>query len=250
MGIGKSRPIRGYSASSGISVKDHYMQRTEADKYQVLLNINFILGETGKTSPADMMKKVKGCLEIATPNLWGPDGSTLHINALTPDEAEALPKKLDPLDVKIEGGMRANAEMYTDELNCGEITHEILHLLGLCDEYKEPPIVAGNTYACRVVPEVSTIMKNPRIVYARAIARELTCKCDENCKCILGLSDENLKKIYVAPNIYDAVDVDFRTKFCKPPQVISGLVDTQSLTNPDRAMSLLIMNAQLLLIKV
>jgi hypothetical protein len=135
--------------------------------------------------------------------------------------------------------MRANAEMYTDELNCGEITHEILHLLGLCDEYKEPSIVAGNTYACRAVPEVSTIMKNPRVVYARAIPREIKCKCDENCQTILGLSVENLKKIYVAPNIYDAVDVDFRTKFCKPPQVVSGLVDTQSLTNPDRAMSIL-----------
>jgi hypothetical protein len=102
LGIGKSRRIRGYSASSGISVKDHYMQRTEADKYLVFLNINFILGDTGKISPADMIKKVKGCLEIATPNLRGPDGSTLDINALTPYEAEALIKKLDPVDVKIE----------------------------------------------------------------------------------------------------------------------------------------------------
>jgi hypothetical protein len=190
-------------------------------------------------NPSEMMERVKGCLLSAAPNLRGPDGSTLQINALTPDEAKELPKKLDPVDVTIESGLRANAEMYTDELNCGEITHEVLHLLGLCDEYKEPLLVAGNTYACRVVPEVTTIMKNPRAVYARASDVEITCKCDDDCQKVMSSSNQNLKNIFLAPDIYDAIDVDFRTTYCKLATNVLDVLETKSLSSyPDRAMIL------------
>ena len=88
-------------------------------------------------APEYYLKKTQRCIRKANEGMLGPNGKRLRI-------AIKRPLKTDTCDaantIKIHIGskdMRSNASKYESDISCNTIVHEVLHLLGLCDEYKE-----------------------------------------------------------------------------------------------------------------
>ena len=68
--------------------------------------------------------------------MLGPNGEKLNIVIEPPSAKEACEK--EPKTIKIGSREhRSNQMKYESDIDCPTITHEVLHLLGLCDEYKE-----------------------------------------------------------------------------------------------------------------
>ncbi len=124
--------------------------------YTAELNLNFVVPPEAPVTagsptpqPIDPRGVVEQCLRSAGPYLRGPDGQQLGIRLVDGAGSDAPP----PIDIRIgAAGMRANSREYPRELvetgvdafrqagNCETVTHEILHLLGLVDEYQEEMI--------------------------------------------------------------------------------------------------------------
>ncbi len=183
---------------------NYLLKKTAADAYEATLNLDFT-NSGGRMNSQEMMNKVQGCLADASVYMRGPGGARLNIKALSPQEVEAqLPRSERPLpgviniipdQVRLENGTMAaneiNSGNFHSNIDCPTITHEILHHLGLCDEYRETRtnIVPGLTrsraeeWSCRVVPSAPSIMKNQNEVYDGAIPQQFSCACvNEGCR--------------------------------------------------------------------
>lgn len=204
--------------SNYYSTGDYLLKRKKDGNYQAFVNVNFKRG-SGSLSPEAMMQRSKECLQEASPFMKGPDGSRIEMMVFSPNELEKLPKEERPnkKDITIEkAGARANAGAYPEDVPCGTIVHEMLHLLGLCDEYEEKSDDLKRMWNCRVVPKADSIMRNNYEVYPKAVAQELYCKCDRfPCSSVQKNGDENTKKMLLKANFYDVSDFKFRTSFCK-----------------------------------
>ncbi len=123
-----------------------YTVRREQDgSFSIPLNLTFTAdedydGEIPKDQvPAQYKKKVRECLKKANSKMLGPNGEKLKIVLEDPPN-----KKQDPCQeqsaeqIKIGSREhRSNAGKYKSDIDCPTIVHEVLHLTGLCDEYKE-----------------------------------------------------------------------------------------------------------------
>ena len=92
--------------------------------------------------PEYYMNKVQKCMDQANQKMLGPNGEKLNINIQAPtrqnkddcNRENAIQIAIGPL------GIRGHAKKYEPNFDCPTITHEVLHLLGLCDEYMETAI--------------------------------------------------------------------------------------------------------------
>jgi len=215
----------------------HYLlKRSKEGNYQAVVNVNFKTGG-GAVSPQEMMDRSKNCLNMASPYLKGPDGKTLQFSVLTPEESQKLPndERPQPYEVKIEPvGYGTNAGAYAQDVDCGTITHEMLHLLGLCDEYEETRPQYGNMWNCRVVTKVPSIMRDTG-AYKQALPQSTSCNCSsQTCSSIMKGTDENIKKIYTGASGYDIIDYKFRNAYCKE-DYING--PAKNLKDPSKALT-------------
>ncbi|WP_408098493.1 hypothetical protein ACJVC5_06155 [Peredibacter sp. HCB2-198] len=200
------------------STGDYLLKRKKDGNYQAFVNVDFKRG-SGSLAPEAMMQKAKGCLQEASPFLKGPDGSRIEMMVFSPEEIQKLPKEERPnkKDILIErAGARSNAGAYSEDLPCSTIVHEMLHLLGLCDEYEEQSTDLKAMWNCRVVPKADSIMRNSMETYSKAVGSELFCKCDRfPCSSVYKNGDENTKKMIGKYTFYDVTDHTFRSRFCK-----------------------------------
>ena len=74
---------------------DYLLKRKSDGNYQAILNVKFKSG-SGKLSTQEMMSRAKGCLEMASPFMKGPNGELMELIALTPEEINALPRGQRP----------------------------------------------------------------------------------------------------------------------------------------------------------
>lgn len=218
---------------------NYLLKRKPSGNYQAVLNVNFQKA-AGSVSPEAMMERARGCLSKAAPYMKGPDGKTLELVLMNPSEAGSLPSDSRPkkYDITIEGPQYGtNAASYAENVNCAVITHEMFHLLGLCDEYQEDRAqYAQYNWTCRVVTKVPSIMRDLS-VYNRAVGSTLNCDCSGNaCKSIMNSGDENLKSLYVSENINDLTNYQFRNKYCKE-EYLNG--NQKSSADPGKAVVLL-----------
>lgn len=217
----------------------HYLlKRTKEGDYQAVVSVNFKTGG-GSLPPQEMLKRSKECLDLASPFLKGPDGKRMQFSVITPDEAQKLPsdERPEPYNVSIEPvGYGTNAASYAQDVGCPTITHEMLHLLGLCDEYKEDRPQYGNMWNCRVVTKVPSIMRDLS-TFNQAVPKTTSCNCSsQTCSSIMKGSDENIKKIYTGQSGYDVIDYKFRNAYCKE-DYING--SAKSLQDPSKAVAIL-----------
>ena len=132
-------------SGTGLDASYTVMRNPDDDTYSIPLNLKFSAdddydGDTPRDQvPEYYMQKVQKCLDRANEKMLGPDGEKLKIVIQAPAEEDI--DNCDDSDIKeIKIGStehRSNAGKYEADINCLGITHEVLHLLGLCDEYEE-----------------------------------------------------------------------------------------------------------------
>ena len=87
--------------------------------------------------PNYYMKKAQECMQKANTKMLGPNGEQLKIVLKSPKENDPCQGR-NTKKIKIGSTVqRSHAGKYASDIDCPTITHEVLHLTGLCDEYKE-----------------------------------------------------------------------------------------------------------------
>ena len=140
---------------------DYLLKRKPDGNYQAVLNVKFEQAN-GSVNPSTMMNRVKSCMQEIAPYMKGPNNQMLELVVLTPEETHSLPSDQRPAlnTVKIQqAGFQTNSMNYAQDINCATITHELLHLLGLCDEYEEDRPEYGDQWNCRVTTSALSIMR-------------------------------------------------------------------------------------------
>ena len=130
---------------TGLDVFGSYTVRKESDgAYSVALNLEFSAGEDydGEVPkdqvPQEYLKKTQRCMEQANKGMLGPNGEKLKIIIQQPVKQDESNCRNEIKEIKIVSkDRRSNAGEYEAGIDCSTITHEVLHLVGLCDEYKE-----------------------------------------------------------------------------------------------------------------
>jgi hypothetical protein len=233
------------------STGNYLLKRRMDGNFQAIVNVNFIQA-AGIISPLEMMERTKKCLAEASPALKGPNNEQLEMIVLTPEETKKLPsdERPEPHSIKIEGPQfRSNADSYSQNINCATIIHEVLHLLGLCDEYQEKRAeFAQQAWNCRVVTKAPSIMRELR-TYEKAVGETIRCDCSgQTCRTIMNSSNENLKKFYTSIALHEASDFHFRTAYCKNEflPAKSGLLGDRALKKLQESETLLVIENRVL----
>lgn len=218
----------------------NYLLRRKSDgNYQAVLNVEFN-NAGGGISVSKMMEKAKYCLSAASKSMKGPKGEKLELSILSPSEIQSLPDDQRPAVNKInikESSYQTDAANYNDKVDCATITHETLHLLGLCDEYKETrPQFLKHNWTCRIVTKAPSIMRDLSF-FQDAVPQKVTCDCSSTtCRSIMKSADNNIKTLYTTLNAHDAIPYKFRNEYCK--NVAEDYVEGKSLDEPTKALLL------------
>ena len=128
--------------SSGTGLDREYIIRREKNgDYSVVLNLRFEAAQdykgpsTESDVPSHYKKEVLECLEKANPKMLGPNNEKLRI--ILEEKPSGQSQCPEPERViKIgRAGELSSSERYASDIDCPTVTHEILHQMGLCDEY-------------------------------------------------------------------------------------------------------------------
>ena len=120
------------------------VQRELDGSFSVPLNLTFYAdedydGDVPKSQvPSHYRDKVKQCMNKANTKMLGPNGEQLKFVIQEPPKDLCQKNNILSVDIAIgKKGMRSNSEKYEPNVGCSTIVHEVLHLAGLCDEYRE-----------------------------------------------------------------------------------------------------------------
>ena len=138
---GESRRV--YSGS-GIDTS-YPLQAQEGGGFVVPLTLQFEADEDydGPVSRSRVgrhyQKQAQECLKKASEKMLGPGGGKLNI-VIQPPPARTSTACPSGQVRKIKVGSkhhRSHSKKYSSDIDCPTITHEVLHLMGLCDNYEE-----------------------------------------------------------------------------------------------------------------
>lgn len=137
-----------------------------------------------------MMARTRYCFSQMQNRLTAPDGTRIELRLA--DSTATNPPPLTAIRVSTEGA-RANSEAWPRQISCPTIVHEVMHLMGLCDGYREtgirisddgnvihgqppkiPPADPGKVpstfaYNCRSIEPQDSIMSNQSILLENRI---------------------------------------------------------------------------------
>lgn len=199
----------------------NYTLKKIGSKYDVYIDYNFLNNKNSKVSPDKMRTRVDNCFKENTSLLKGPDGKFLNLTLMNDDLKMSIPKEMQPLTYNIsiaDEGFRSNMRKYESDINCEEIVHETLHLLGLCDEYeekrkgvwvnlntnrdydeekftqttaKEKGLVKRIAYNCRAsIKDPNSVMNDQQKAFKDARTNKVTCEC-KSAECNQYLKGDN-----------------------------------------------------------
>ncbi|MGE3610873.1 MAG: hypothetical protein AB7I27_14885 [Bacteriovoracaceae bacterium] len=199
----------------------YILHKKNDGNYQAILDLNFVY-QDGSFRSVEVMNRVRSCLKQVAPYLKGPDGKNLEILALTTDEMYKIqfPDGIIELPATQtiylqNSAYRSNVQNYRSGIECPTITHEILHLLGLCDEYRETDPSLREMARCRVVPRENSIMKDDFLAFNESVPLDITCSCESDlCKFMLSDKGSKYRKAYLNGGVLDIVPLDFRINHC------------------------------------
>lgn len=164
--IGKSNIVNFDRNSSPTRVPHKYeLTRVSPDKYKIRLNLrlqeNTLRARENTDLTKKMRSKIEKCLEWINPHLLGPDNKRLEIE-LIDNSSESNAKKYREIEnwitVSEEKIPRENSGFYSLQTSCPVVAHELLHLLGLVDEYQEPVLISWYEQDCRSFGPPDSIM--------------------------------------------------------------------------------------------
>lgn len=201
-------------APTGLS-GNYLLKKTGPKTHDVLVGIDVPAGGFGVTKE-EMQQRIQSCIKDVTPYLKGPGGEQLQLSIVSPQDTARMPINQRPpmnrVSIQSAGG-RSHSSSYEADIDCPTITHEVLHLLGLCDEYNG--VMDG--YNCRAVAQVSSIMGNHYGAFENSVDKTYECHCysDSTCERVKNSTDDQLKRIYLQPSFYGLTDFERRNKHCR-----------------------------------
>lgn len=217
------------SVEFGLDNSEYVIRRLPGNRYQALLNIEF----TGsRHDVAEMTTRVRSCMRQMSPYMRGPRGEKLEILLLEDKDLRRMPM-LPKLEVsrisvtKQPEGYRGNSRNFGTNFDCITVGHEILHHLGLCDEYPETNSSMAEAWKCRVVTTAPSYMRDMWYAFNTAVPTRTRCECNDDCKKIMAKGG-NQKAVYLSMNENDVIENDFKKIYC---QVGEGTVT--KTTNAD-----------------
>lgn len=210
---GEYKVVNRGGGDSPSKIQQRYLlERFDQNNLKATLALKFPDGEQGDK----MHKDVKECLDKMSNYFKGGNKEKIKVNIITKDERLKIPANKRPPVVNIqlqEAGARSHSMAYAADAGCGTMTHEVLHLMGLCDEYKEqstgyyvdvatgeildkdkgPDLKAAGKAkfvlaynACRSIAESNSIMSSHWRKINDTVKYKRSCKCPKNlCQSIL-----------------------------------------------------------------
>ena len=145
--VGESRTLNSESLNPTLIHQKYRILRRSDKEYIVTINPFF------KSKNEGMRNQMQKCLKIINPYLLGPNEEKLTIELASIDDKETPQHQIE---IQANPFGREHSEGYTDFIGCRTMAHEILHILGLIDEYKEPE----NRFKCRAIGPQDSVMHN------------------------------------------------------------------------------------------
>lgn len=181
--IGQTRIISRQSGDSttGINNPFHYvLTRQSESTYNVDLNIQI----EGNPSLAEgLLERAQRCIAHPHFRMRTESGNEIQLR-LNTEQASSLP--VTKISVQ-PAGARSTSRAWASDIHCNTIVHELLHLVGLCDEYPEYTLAEEQGQS-------PSFVESPRYQFdCRAVARSASIMADSNqgasyylkyCECI------------------------------------------------------------------
>jgi hypothetical protein len=207
LNVGESKVVDMSRFSSPTTIAHKYiLEKVKPNEYKVKLNLHFrenqILQDRPKKLGQKMQTKINQCLARQNPKLLGPNGEKLTIE-LVPLAEKHLPKYKEIksfIFVDDDETVRQNSHLYTKQIDCAVILHELFHLMGLVDEYQELEKIKSFEQDCRSFGPDDSIMTS-KIPPDWEEMEELTCNCDLGLACT-PYSKEEIKRMTSCPAPY------------------------------------------------
>lgn len=120
------------------------------------------LGLSQSATETEMRNRIRGCAALHQNALRGPNGEQFVLNPIVKKEDKTAWHIGVSNSVSIEKtpNYRSDSENYAENISCAAILHELLHLLGLVDEYEESDPASPFYRGCRVRGPDSSIMSD------------------------------------------------------------------------------------------
>jgi hypothetical protein len=132
---GESRSINVSDENSGSGVKQAFRVTRTPKGFNLDFKLNFANKANDDSLNAEIAQRTKECYANMSKYLKGPKGEELNLNLIP---AEDYSSNVPGVYIKIMGAdHRSNSSEWNKYIDCPTIIHETLHLVGLCDEYKE-----------------------------------------------------------------------------------------------------------------
>ena len=156
-----------------------------------------------------MIDRIRECIGMANDLLYY-QNQKINLHAYLKNQASKIPYEYRVSANQIDIGhdeLRENSKLYSYRSSCSTIIHELLHLLGLVDTYKETTLTydedingkktTKTAYDCRAESHKS-IMGKP-LVFDEAIAQTLQCQCDKPkvCQKLTKLKSNELRLFFL-----------------------------------------------------
>jgi len=188
-GLGESRIVMDFSTPIPARYRlSHRLVPGGTERYEAMVSVGLHAADSS-VSVADVARleaKLDRCLKALDPYLQGPDGERLIVRRSAPGEL-AGPAVAIGITSK---PARGHARLWRSDWGCAQIVHEVFHLMGLVDEYREPVFKA---FDCRAVGPDDSLMSYPQLAYERTTGwrQQVECSCagDEACRAELDSAD-------------------------------------------------------------
>lgn len=193
---------------TGVQMR-YNLARTTEDTYTASVALNYVPDPNPANAPSigasEMLEATRRCLENDSSLFETPSGKKLRIQILSNTEAQSSrfneSNRPPVVDINL-GRTGGNAASHGQDLDCATRTHEILHLMGLVDEYDHAENGTSNQadLACKPIARSANIMTNHTSSVVDTFGgssrkRERGCVCKdgaESCRLALRRNNENL----------------------------------------------------------
>lgn len=91
---------------------------------------------------AAMIARTRECFGQMQNRLMTSDGTQIELRLATPNTEDPPPQTTISINTS---DARANSQSWTSQISCPTIIHEVMHLMGLCDGYRESQIRVSDT---------------------------------------------------------------------------------------------------------
>lgn len=213
-GYGDKRNYKGYETG------DYLLRHLPNGNLQAVINLDFKPWRDGTQAQANMMlARTRECMRKMAPYMKK-GNQQLEVVVMTDDEVERLPRDQRPASREVrvsdesdDPTYRGNADEFGTNFDCITIGHELLHHLGLCDEYHETVEPTKTNWSCRPHTVAPSYMRDMWYAFNTTVPKTTQCECDDVCKGIMS-NESKTKTMYLQMEAYEMVDQDFKRLYC------------------------------------